>query len=40
VIFRKPLPDRAQQIGQQLGILILASLMALAFYNDIWRLAQ
>lgn len=40
VIFRRPVPDRVQLIGQQLGILILGSLMALAFYNDIWRLAQ
>jgi len=40
VIFRKPLPAKAQEIGMQLGIMILASLMALAFYNDIWRIAQ
>lgn len=40
VVFRRPVPERVQMIGQQLGILILGSLMALAFYNDIWRLAQ
>lgn len=40
VVFRRPVPERVQVIGQQLGILILGSLMALAFYNDIWRLAQ
>lgn len=40
VVFRRPVPERVQEIGQSLGILILGSLMALAFYNDIWRLAQ
>ncbi len=40
VVFRRPVPERVQEIGQQIGILILGSLMALAFYNDIWRLAQ
>ncbi len=40
VVFRRPLPERAQLLGQQIGILLLASLMALAFYNDIWRLLQ
>ena len=40
VVFRRPLPERAQLLGQQIGILLLAGLMALAFYNDIWRLLQ
>lgn len=40
VVFRRPLPERAQLLGQQIGILLLAGLMALAFYNDIWRLFQ
>ena len=40
VVFRRPVPEKVQIIGQQFGILILGSLMALAFYNDIWRLVQ
>ncbi|HHJ14040.1 MAG TPA: RIP metalloprotease RseP, partial [Gammaproteobacteria bacterium] len=35
---RKPLSERAQQAGQQLGILLLLMLMSLAFYNDLSRL--
>jgi regulator of sigma E protease len=34
----KPLSDSAQQIGQQLGILLLLALMTIAFYNDLSRL--
>jgi regulator of sigma E protease len=33
-----PLSDRAQMIGQQVGILFLIVLMSFAFYNDISRL--
>ncbi len=33
-----PLPDKAQLYGQQLGMLLLAGLMSIAFYNDIVRL--
>lgn len=33
-----PVPERVMYWGQQLGILMLAALMALAFYNDILRL--
>ncbi|MFO1468159.1 MAG: RIP metalloprotease RseP [Steroidobacteraceae bacterium] len=33
----KPLSDRAQLLGQQLGIALLVVLMSLAFYNDISR---
>lgn len=33
-----PLSDRAMYWGQQVGIALLAALMALAFYNDIMRL--
>jgi len=36
----KPLPDRVQIWGQQMGIAVLGALMFLAFYNDIWRLFQ
>lgn len=34
----KPLPERVQIWGQQIGIALLGALMFLAFYNDIWRL--
>ena len=34
----KPLSDSAQQVGQQLGILLLLALMTVAFYNDLSRL--
>jgi regulator of sigma E protease len=34
----RPLSEHAQQIGQQLGILLLLMLMSLAFYNDLSRL--
>ena len=32
-----PLPERVQQLTQQAGMLLLAVLMGLAFYNDIAR---
>ncbi|MFK7860178.1 MAG: RIP metalloprotease RseP [Granulosicoccus sp.] len=36
----KPVSERVQLWGQQLGIVLLGGLMFLAFYNDIWRLSQ
>ena len=36
----KPVSDQIQIWGQQLGIVLLGGLMFVAFYNDIWRLAQ
>jgi regulator of sigma E protease len=33
-----PLSDRAQMVGQQVGLTLLIALMGLAFYNDILRL--
>lgn len=33
-----PIPERIMEIGQQVGLAILAMLMAFAFYNDINRL--
>lgn len=33
-----PVPEKAWEIGQRLGIALLASMMALALYNDISRL--
>ena len=32
-----PLSERAQLVGQQVGIALLVVLMSLAFYNDISR---
>lgn len=36
----KPVSNQVQIWGQQLGIVLLGGLMFVAFYNDIWRLAQ
>ncbi len=36
----KPVSERLQIFGQQLGLLLLGGLMFLAFYNDIGRLMQ
>ncbi|GLS27998.1 RIP metalloprotease RseP [Marinibactrum halimedae] len=33
-----PVPERIQMIGYQLGLFLVASIMILAFYNDIMRL--
>jgi regulator of sigma E protease len=33
----KPLSESAQQVGQQLGIVLLLALMGIAFYNDLSR---
>lgn len=37
-ITRRPVPERIQAIGLQLGILIIAGIMVLAIYNDVNRL--
>jgi regulator of sigma E protease len=37
-IYRRPLSERLQEIGQQIGLALLLGLMAFAFYNDIQRL--
>lgn len=36
----KPVSERVQIIGQQIGLVLLGGLMFLAFYNDIWRMFQ
>lgn len=36
----KPLPERIQMVGHQIGLLMLALLMTFAFYNDIARLLE
>ncbi len=38
VVTGKPLPEKVQLIGQQVGLALLGCLMILAFYNDILRL--
>lgn len=37
MIFRKPVSMRVRELAQQLGLVLLVSLMVLAFYNDIIR---
>jgi len=34
----KPISERALEIGQRIGMVVLFSLMAFAIYNDIYRL--
>lgn len=34
----RPVPEKAQQFGLRLGMMLLAGLMMIAFYNDIMRL--
>jgi regulator of sigma E protease len=38
VLFRKPVPERVQVWGLQMGMFIIVSIMLLAFYNDLTRL--
>ena len=38
VVMRRPLSERAMEIGQQIGMSILFALMAFAFFNDLTRL--
>ena len=38
VVRRRPLSERAMEVGQQIGMSILFALMAFAFFNDISRL--
>jgi regulator of sigma E protease len=40
LLIGKPLPERIQIMGQNIGIFLLACLMSLAFYNDIMRLMR
>ena len=37
LVFRKPVSPRSREIAQQIGLVLLISLMVLAFYNDIAR---
>ena len=38
-IFKRPLPQKIQQLGFQFGFAIIISLMIFTTYNDIWQLA-
>lgn len=40
MIFKRPLPLKAQEYATRVGIVLLLALMALATFNDIWRLVQ
>lgn len=37
-IIRRPVPERVQAMGLQLGLVIIGGIMVLAFYNDVSRL--
>jgi len=37
-IIRRPVPERIQAFGLQLGLLLITSIMILAVYNDVTRL--
>lgn len=37
-VIRKPLPESVQEMGMRFGLLIIAGIMFIAFYNDINRL--
>ena len=37
-ITRRPVPEKAQQFGLRLGMMLLGGLMIIAFYNDLMRL--
>lgn len=37
-VFRKPVPERVQEWGLQVGLFLIVSIMVLAFYNDLTRL--
>ena len=38
IVMRRPLTERNMEIGQQIGLALMLTLMAFAFYNDINRL--
>lgn len=40
MIFRRPLPARAQDYATRVGLILLIGLMALATFNDVWRLVK
>lgn len=40
MIFRRPLPVKAQEYATRVGLVLLLCLMALATFNDVWRLIK
>lgn len=38
IVLRRPVPERIQALGMQIGLAIVGGMMLLAFYNDITRL--
>lgn len=40
ILFRRPVPPRAQEIATRVGLFLLIALMLLATFNDIWRIFQ
>ena len=40
MIFRRPLPIKAQEYATRVGLFLLIALMVLATFNDIWRLVK
>jgi len=40
IVTGKPLPERVMEVGQQVGMAVLFTLMAFALYNDIHRLVS
>jgi regulator of sigma E protease len=39
-IFRRPVGTRVREVAQQVGLVLLVSLMLFAVYNDIYRWIQ
>ena len=37
-VIRRPVPERIQNWGLQLGLLLISGIMVLAVYNDVARL--
>lgn len=40
MVFRRPVPPRAQEYATRVGIVLLLGLMVLATFNDVWRLIK
>lgn len=38
ILFRRPVPPKAQEIATRVGLFLLIALMVLATFNDIWRI--
>ena len=40
ILFKRPLPIRAQEYATRVGLVLLIALMVLATFNDVWRLLK